>query len=299
MMDDMDQAIRDYLQDLKLKRYRPRTIGTQKNALKQFNAFLSAHQRGRVCDITEADVEMYRRKVMSSHLALNTVVSYLTAIQSLFKYLEDRQELFINPAASLIIPIRKRRLQPVPTEDEVKKILARPDVSTPSGIRDRALLETLYGSGVRVTELRMMDIYDVNLKQGLARVLGKGEKERMVPLSRLSIFWTNAYLNDVRPGFAKHNPGNPALWMGPRGSRLHLLSIERNIHDYGIKAGIKCPVTPHALRRACATHMLRNGAHPAAIQMLLGHATLESLSHYLKITITDMIKTHSRGKVGK
>ena len=154
-----------------------------------------------------------------------------------------------------------------------------------------------YGS-LGPTEVSM-NIYDTDLKQGRVKVLGKGNKQRVVPLGKQAIFWTDKYLKGARPIFLRKRPDEHALWLGFMGKRINLLIVERFISDYGKKAGISQSVTPHALRRACATHMLKGGAHPVQIQMLLGHSSLSSLSHYLKITITDLKKTHAKGKPGK
>jgi integrase/recombinase XerD len=181
----------------------------------------------------------------------------------------------------------------------MKALLSQPDISRPTGIRDRAVLEVFYSTGARLEELCGMNVHDADLKQGRIRITGKGNKERAVPMGRQAVYWTERYLKDVRPGFLRKRPDEPALWLGVAGKRINPLIVERFIRRYGEKAGIKHPVTPHTLRRACATHMLRGGAHPVQIQMLLGHASLRILSRYLKVTITDMMKTHARGKPGK
>jgi len=233
--------------------------------------------------------------LIDNDFSVASILLYMRAVRNLFRYLEDNQTIFMNPATTLIYPKLPVKLQPVPTEKEMKKLLAQPDVPLPVGIRDRAFLETLYSAGVRLEELIRMDIYDANMKQGSVKVLGKGDKERVAPLGKKALFWIGKYLKEVRPHYLKDKLDEHALWLGSQGKRINPLIVERAVHDYADKAGIG-RVTPHALRRACATHMLRGGAHPVQIQMLLGHSSLRVLSHYLKITITDMIKTFKRGK---
>ena len=249
--------------------------------------------------MTAADLEQYRRVLIDDGLADSSMVVYLRAVLHLFRFLEEGQEIFTNPAKGMIIPKARGRLMPVPTQDQVKSLLAVPDPASLAGIRDRAIMETLYSSGVRLAELVGMDIFDMNIRQGHVRVLGKGDCERVVPLGRQAVFWTKKYLSNVRPVFCKKRPDERALWLGRMGKRFNPLIVERLLKAYSIEAGISPTITPHSLRRACATHMLQNNAHPVEIQMLLGHASLGSLSQYLKITITDMKKMHNKSRPGR
>lgn len=181
----------------------------------------------------------------------------------------------------------------------MENLLTQPDISKPTGIRDRAVIEIFYSTGSRLEELTGMNVYDTDLKQGRAKITGKGNKQRVVPMGKQAVFWTDKYLKEIRPKFLRKRPDVHALRLGFQGKRINPLIVERFISEYGKNAGIKRPVTPHAIRRACATHMLRGGAHPVEIQMLLGHASLQILSRYLKVTITDMMKTHAKRKPGK
>ena len=131
--------------------------------------------------------------------------------------------------------------------------------------------------------------------------MGKGDfwtQERVTPVGKQAVSWIRKYLRKIRPRFFKERHDEQAFWLGEKGKRINPLIVERLVHRYAQKAG-GLPITPHALRRACATHMLRGGAHPVHIQKLLGHATLKTLSHYLKITVKDMVTTHRKGKPGR
>jgi integrase/recombinase XerD len=291
--------IQAYLQHLASLRYSPKSISTYKHGLNRFHAFLSSENIDRPQDVTPKDLDRYRLMLVDHAYSDHSIGLYMRSVCNLFRYLEESLQIFINPASSWIIPKIATPLQPVPTEQDIRNLLTQPDLSTPTGIRDRAILETFYSTGARLEELIRMNTYDADLKQGRVKVLGKGNKERMVPLGRQAVFWTQQYLKKVRPSFLRNKPDEHALWLGLQGRRMHHLMVERAIKEYGQKSGIDLPVTPHALRRACATHMLRAGAHPVEVQMLLGHASLKILSRYLKVTITDMMKTHAKGRPGK
>lgn len=292
-------SIDEFLHHLKTLRYSPKSINSYKQALSRFFSFLTAINIVRVADVTARDLAAYRLELIDQNYAPQSIGLYLRAVRKLFKYLEQTQQIFINPARSLIIPKSRIKIKPVPSEKEMETLLSEPDISQSTGIRDRAVMETFYSTGARLEELCGMNVYDTDLKQGRIKINGKGNKERVVPMGKQAVFWTDKYLKEVRPEFLRKRPDEHALWLGFAGRRINALIVERFIRGYGKKAAIKHPVTPHALRRACATHMLRGGAHPVQIQMLLGHASLQSLSRYLKVTITDMIKTHAKAKPGK
>ena len=291
--------IKEYLQYLKNLKYSRKSIISYKQALNRFLYFLTTKNINRLQDVTSKDLDTYRLELVDNAYAAQSMGLYLRAVRQLFKHLEDTQQIFINPAESMIIPKAKEEIKPVPTEQDMRNLLARPDLSTKTGIRDRAIIETFYSTGARLEELIRMNTYDTDLKQGRIKVMGKGNRERVVPMGKQAVFWTDKYLKEVRPAFLRNKPDEHALWLGFQGRRIHHLIVERLVNDYGKQARIKHPVTPHALRRACATHMLRAGAHPVEVQMLLGHGSLKILSRYLKVTITDMMKTHAKGRPGK
>jgi integrase/recombinase XerD len=197
----------------------------------------------------------------------------------------------------MFIPYRPRPLLPVPTEDQVERLLAQPNVHTPLGVRDRALLETAYSTGCRVGELLGLRVRDVCLDTPVLRVLGKGPKERLVPVGKQALAWLSAYIHKARP-FLVHPHSPEALWLTRTGQPVTQPLVGEFLFRYC--RGARVPrFSIHALRRACATHMLRNGAHPIHIQQLLGHAGLGSLSQYLRVTITDLKYAHLKTKPGQ
>ena len=289
----------EFLNHLESLKYSPKSIKTFRYGLQRFNVFLTSRQITRIQDVTIKDLDSYRLELINQDYSDQSIGLYLRSVRKLFKYLEETRQIFINPASKLIIPSLKKEIKPVPDESQMITLIEQPDISKSTGIRDRAIIETFYRTGIRLEELILMDISDVDFINKCVSVIGKGNKQRVVPIGQQAVYWIDRYLIDVRPVFLRNKADNGALWLGFKGSRIHPLMVERFISDYGKKAKIHFPVTPHCIRRACATHMLRAGAHPVNLQMLLGHSNLSVLSHYLKITITDMKAMHEKGNPGK
>ena len=190
-------------------------------------------------------------------------------------------------------------MQPVPTEAEMKKLLSLPDVLTPVGMRNRAMLEVMYSTGVRRGELLGMTLFDPDYDRGTVRVCGKGRKDRMLPLGKHALHWLRQYTREARPKMVKDQIDVRALWVSKDGDPLSGIRVDQMIRQHVARAGIKKRISAHSIRRACATHMLAHGAHPVQIQMLLGHSSLQTLSQYLQVGIRDMMKTHYQTRPGK
>jgi len=144
-----------------------------------------------------------------------------------------------------------------------------------------------------------MQLSDVDLDEGLVRVMGKGSKERMLPLGKEAVSWIRQYIEQARPKLLKGRSDQQALWVTTRGTRLGYMSLAQVLHKYVANAEIDMPISPHAIRRACATHMLRRGAHPAQLQLLLGHSSLKTLSQYLRLTIREIKAAHANSAPGQ
>ena len=288
---------KEWLGLLKNQKYSKKSLDTYQKALQRFDEFLLLTSISRVQDVTAEHLSHYRLYLVGRGLSDATIYVYLRSVRMLFKYLEDNQQVFINPAASMVLPRCERKLQGVPCEEAIKRLLLQPNTGTAVGVRDRALLETAYSTGVRRGELCALTVFDPDVKQGTLRVMGKGRKERVVPLGKHAVLWLKQYMENARAKLTK-NPDEVSLWITKTGTKLSYARIDKLIREYAAAAGLS-RVSPHTLRRACATHMLRNGAPPVKIQMLLGHANLKSLSQYLRVTITDMKKMHQKSKPGR
>ena len=308
--DHSSTVIEAYLKALKRRRYSPKTIATYRHPLELFAAFLAARSASRLQDVGRDDLAAWRLDLVESDLADATVEVFLRAVRNLFNWMEAEGMLFDNPSAALKTPKYERKLLPVPDEAELRRLLAQPSVATPVGIRDRAIMEVGYCCALRREELARLALRDPDFLQRSLRVLGKGSRERMLPLGEEACAWLRRYCDDARPALLGRLPASneqagsadaavDALWISARGKPFNGQGISVMLKKYGRQAKLSVNITPHSLRRACATHMLRNGAHPVQIQMLLGHATMRHLAQYLRLTIGEIREMHSQSRPGQ
>jgi len=289
-----------FLASLHSRNYAEKSINSFRLALDAFLLFLAAQEIRRLQDVTLSHLEAYRSYLVEERaLAPNSVHQYLRVVRKFFAYLEETSVVFMNVAIALELPRFQRSLGHVPSEEEIGLLLATPDTSVPTGLRDRAMMEIAYSTGIRVGELCSLRLHDLQLREHLLRIMGKGRKERLVPLGKTATKWLRRYLAESRSSL-QLNKKEDALWLSSRqGKPLQILSVEQSLRRYSRQAGLSPTIAPHALRRACATHMLRNGAHPVEVQLLLGHASLKTLSQYLGLTITDLKVAHRNSNPGQ
>ena len=188
-----------------------------------------------------------------------------------------------DPTDDLSSPKLERKLPRVLTVDEVEKLLNQPDTSTPAGIRDKAMLEVLYATGIRVSELVSLNLDDIELDEGFVRCIGKGSKERVVPMGEIAINALRSYLSKGRPKLVS-NPGENALFLNHHGRRLTRQGFWKIVKKYAAQLGIRKEITPHTLRHSFATHLLENGADIRAVQEMLGHADISTTQIYTHVT---------------
>ena len=191
--------------------------------------------------------------------------------------------------------IREPQLLPVSVlaHGQVKKLVAKIDTTSGEGFRDRAMLELLYSTGIRAAELCGMDAADIDLDNATAIVMGKGRKQRVVPIGRTALRLMESYLKGVRP-FLVRQPGERALWLNTRGARMLYSVLLRRLHLHADRLDLPVTVTPHTFRRSCTTELIRGGANLWHVKELLGHENLDTLQHYAKLTITDLKRTHAK-----
>lgn len=179
------------------------------------------------------------------------------------------------------------------THEQVKTLLACVDTTTNLGYRNRTMLELIYSAGLRAGELLGLNIGDLDLPNATALVTGKGDKQRVVPVGRTALRYLETYLRAVRPFLLKKNPAEPALFLNQWGGRMIYTTFRRMVQSYAQRAALSVHVTTHTFRRSCATEMLRGGANMYHVKELLGHERLDTLKHYVRLTITDLKKTHA------
>lgn len=229
----------------------------------------------------------------SSGYAARSNARFLAALRRFYAYAVREGMVAEDPAAELDTP---RRGPPVPkalSESEVERLLSAPDPADPIGLRDKAMLELMYATGLRVGELVALGLGAVNLRQGVLRVLGKGGRERLVPIGEEALGWIQRYLAEGRPRL-RFASGSDRLFPGERGPLLSRQSFWAALRRYARKAGIGGAVAPHVLRHSFATHLLNHGADLRAVQMMLGHASLSTTQIYLLVAREGLKRLHER-----
>ena len=217
----------------------------------------------------------------------------LSTLRRFYQYLSREKFIKSNPTINIDSPKIGRPLPKTMTEEEVEKLLHAPDISLASGFRDRTMLEVLYATGLRVSELVGLSLDQVNLRQGVIRVIGKGNKERLVPLGEEAVDWLNRYIKEIRPGYFKGKPDS-SLFPSNRGTAMTRQTFWYAIKRYAIVAGINKSLSPHVLRHAFATHLLNHGADLRVVQMLLGHSDISTTQIYTHIAKERLKELHSQ-----
>ncbi|MEW6079063.1 MAG: tyrosine-type recombinase/integrase [Thermodesulfobacteriota bacterium] len=289
-------TIAEFKQQLKAKGYAPATIESYRKSLDQFAAWLAGQKISDLRAVTRPVVLDYQSCVMARAVAMETKALKIRAVKRLFEYLEAGHQLLVNPSDGIVETCRRNRnIGPVLTMAQVKKLLAQPNLSLKTHIRDRAVMEVLYATGIRLNELLCLEIYHVDLKEGVLYIRrGKGSRQRVVPLGKTAAAWVREYLEKIRPYYAKKNPKERRLFLLNTGQAMTPASVRGLLLKYRDQAGIKTSVSPHTWRRTCATHLLQNGADIRHIQELLGHRSLKTTQGYTKIMPREVKLTHDR-----
>ncbi len=238
------------------------------------------------------DLEAFVRELMVSGLSPRSVARHVASVRGFYRFLVLDGHLTASPADDVHAPRAWPALPRFLSLDEVDRLLDQPDTDTPVGLRDRALLELLYATGVRVSELVALRVGDVSLDRGLLTCLGKGAKERMIPVGRTATEWIRRHLASARPALLKHRE-SVFLFPNARGGRgLSRVGFWKIIKKYGQRAGLIRELSPHTLRHSFATHLLERGADLRIIQTLLGHADLSTTQIYTHILETRLRAIH-------
>lgn len=226
----------------------------------------------------------------------STAARKLAAIRSFLRYLRREELIATDPGSLVGTPKREIRMPVHLSEDEMTKLLEAPDTREPLGRRDKAILELFYASGLRLSELAGLDLDDVNVGRRLARVLGKGGKERIVPFNGATAAAIRAYLQDRAVFLGDRHSDEDPLFVNHRGGRLTVRSIDRMVRRYAASSGREgdAPISPHALRHSFATHLLGRGADLRAIQELLGHAQLSTTQRYTHVSAAQLVSVYRR-----
>ena len=294
---ETDRAIDLFLDHLKVERgLSANTLDGYGRDLARLGAFLAARERADVDDVTAADLVDHLIELAEAGLGARSRARALVAIRGLFRHLVAERWLEADPTALIEAPRTAPRSPVVLGETAVAALLAAPRRDTPRGLRDAAMLELLYASGLRVSELVGLPLADANLKQGYVRVTGKGKKTRLVPMGAAARDAIERYLVEVRPAFAK-GPDEPALFITERGRRMTRQGFWKLLGGYARAAGVRVvggTVSPHKLRHSFATHLLERGADLRAVQAMLGHADIATTQLYTHVSRAHLIEQYRR-----
>lgn len=219
---------------------------------------------------------------------------YLSTLRRFYRWQVARGRRVTDPTLKLVMPAKPSRLPKVMSEQQVETLLDAPDVGTPLGLRDRAMIETLYATGLRVSELINLKQHEVSFDMGVLRVLGKGSKERLVPLGEVAIDWLRRYLDEARPDIIAGQHSD-AMFVTSRGGAMTRQAFWQLIKRYALIAGIaREKLSPHVLRHAFATHLLNHGADLRVVQLLLGHADITTTQIYTHIARERLKELHAK-----
>ena len=276
--------------------YSPHTIINYRRDLQEFAA-----DAGKEINVSEIDKQIVRNYVYSLNIKnkSSSVARKLSTLRTFFNFLEQEGIVEQNPMGAISMPKQEQHIPVFLSVDEVFSLLESPSTHEASGVRDRAMLELLYSTGMRVSELVSCNITDLDFDIEMVRVKGKGNRERMIPIGGPAVKTLNDYFiqRDIQLKKCLQQGrkfDGDAVFLNNRGSRLTTRSVERLIAEYGRKAGIDKPVTPHVLRHSFATHLLEMGADLRSVQELLGHASLSTTQKYTHLDMVHLMKVYDK-----
>ncbi|MHB1141053.1 MAG: site-specific tyrosine recombinase XerD [Sulfuricaulis sp.] len=268
------------------------TLKAYRRDLEGLSRWLSG-RKGALLSASREDLQKYLAECVSKKKA-RTTARLLSSMRRFYGLLVLEEKIKINPTDMIDPPKLGRSLPKSLSEEQVEKLLESPDVAKPLGLRDRAMLETLYATGLRVSELVGLTLSQVSLTQGVVRVIGKGDKERLVPLGEEAISWISRYLAEGRSRLVKSR-STDALFTTARGGPMTRQAFWHNLKGHTRKAGIDAKkLSPHTLRHAFATHLLNHGADLRVVQMLLGHADLSTTQIYTYVAQARLKTLHEQ-----
>ena len=291
----MNEEINDYLHYLTIER--GLSLNTRKSYerdLLQYLHYLEDEQITSWQDVDRYVVINYLEKMHDEKKAPATVTRMITSLRRFHQFLRQERLTDHDPMQHIDTPKKVQKLPRTLSLTEVERLIETPDTTKNLGIRDRAILEVMYATGMRVSELVGLKLSDLHLSLGLVQTLGKGDKERIIPLGDYAIQWLERYLDEARPLLVA-NPSETHVFVNHHGTGLSRQGIWKNLKQLVREAGINKEVTPHTLRHSFATHLLENGADLRTVQELLGHADISTTQIYTHITkkrMTDVYKQH-------
>lgn len=295
-MNEFQYAVEDYIHFIQVERQLSvNTLASYRRDLESYVHFLKEAEGMSDFSVVErTTILRHLEQLRAQGKTSRTVARHISSIRSFHQFLLREKRAETDPTVHLEMPTIEQKLPNILSIEEIEALLTAPNKSKPQGIRDLAMLELLYGSGMRISELIALDLADIHLTMGFVRVFGKGGKERIIPLGKSALSAINAYLNGARSQLQGKYPKTDAFFINQRGKRLTRQGCWKLMKEHALKAGIQHELTPHTLRHSFATHLVENGADLRAVQEMLGHADISTTQIYTHISKTRLSEVYKQ-----
>jgi integrase/recombinase XerD len=269
------------------------TLDSYRRDLTQFSSWLAEQHRKDLIGAGHADVQAYLGHQFRKKMRASSAARLLSSLKRFYRHALRQGRVKTDPTLNIDAPKLPRPLPKSLTEQDVEDLLAAAPATEPLGLRDRAMLETLYASGLRVSELTTLKVSQVSQDMGVVRVTGKGSKERLVPLGEEALAWIRRYLREGRPVLLGHRVSDD-LFVTARGRAMTRQMFWHLVKRHALQAGLKRPISPHTLRHAFATHLLNHGADLRVVQLLLGHSDISTTQIYTHVARERLKQLHAK-----
>ncbi len=290
----MEAQVRTFLNYLRVEKgLSDNTIQAYRRDMAKFASFAAERKAG-VTELRREHVVDFLGTLYRRNLDSRSVARHLVTIRHFFRFLLLEGAIESDPAANIESPKFRQSLPEFLSVDEVDRLLRQPDKNDVVGIRDRAMIELMYSTGLRVSELCGLRVSDLQMEPGCLRCIGKGNKERLVPVGKRALEAVQTYLRDARQALAR-GVASPYLFLNQKGHKLNRIAFWKILGEYGRKAGLRKSLTPHMLRHSFATHLLDRGADLRSVQMMLGHSdisTTQIYTHVVEERLKQVYKAH-------
>ncbi len=269
------------------------TLDAYHQDLRQFSSWLFSQTKAGLASADQGRIQAYLAHRFELGASARSNARLLSTLKQFYRHLVVTGQRKENPTALISAPKIHRSLPTTLTETDVDTLLQAPNVNNDYGLRDRCMLELMYSSGLRVSELVSLRLNQINRNSGLVRLTGKGNKERVIPIGEEALHWVSRFIKQSRSQLIRPDKVNDALFLSSRGTAITRQAFWQNIKKYLLKAGIKTDYSPHSLRHAFATHLLNHGADLRTVQMLLGHSSLSTTQIYTHIAQARLQALHA------
>lgn len=294
MPEQVNHHIEGYINSLWLEKgLSEHTLSAYRRDLQQFSQFLSQQHIENLLTVKSIDIQNYLSTRLNKGQSARSTARLLSCLRGFYQYNIRENQIQENPTQFIDNPSLGRPLPKSLSEQDVEKLLKAPDIETAVGLRDRTMLEVLYACGLRVSELIGLQLSDINLRQGVIRVIGKGNKERLIPLGEEAITWIERYMKQGRTELIEIAQSD-IVFPSIRGKQMTRQTFWHRIKHWAIIADIDKPLSPHTLRHAFATHLLNHGADLRVVQLLLGHSDLSTTQIYTHIAQARLQELHAK-----